>query len=130
MPAADAAAGYVLLLRDMLVTERGNTLHLCACVPDAWLAKPVAVERAPTRFGPAGFRVTRAADGGKLIVEVTMPTRRAPEAVVVHLPVGAAAVKAARADPGKAAVDGRTVRVTGWEKAGRLEIDLASPKSP
>ena len=121
-PSAAAAAGYILLLRDMLVAERADELHLCPCVPQAWLAKGVAVARAPTSFGPLACRARL--DGAKLVVEATIPSRRAPKAVVIGLPRPARRIKAARASAGKVAVLGDSVRVVGWTGAGRLEIDL------
>ncbi len=121
-PSAAAAAGYILLLRDMLVAERADELHLCPCVPQAWLAKGVAIARAPTRFGPVACRARL--DGAKLVVEATIPSRRAPKAVVIGLPRPARRIKAARASAGKAAVLGGSVRVVGWTGDGRVEIEL------
>ena len=124
-PSAAAAAGYVLVLRDMLVGEQGGELRLCPCVPRAWLAKALAVARAPTAFGPVSYRATLAPDGGRLVVEATIPTRPAPKAVVIALPRPARPIKAAQATSGKATVAGQTVRVVGWRGAGKVDIQLA-----
>lgn len=105
MPSAEAAAGYVLLLREMLVSERGEELHLCSCVPRAWLSEGLSVQGAPTRFGRVSFRARLADGGAKLVVEPEFHWRRPPEAVVVHAPVPGRGAQSA--DP----------------KAKRIEVD-------
>jgi len=53
MPHAWAAASYATLVREMLISERGNALELFTGVPDWWLGAghEIAVENAPTHFG-------------------------------------------------------------------------------
>ena len=81
-----AAAQYVLLVRDMLVRERDDELHLASAVPTHWLepGREVAFENAPTFFGPAGFRMQAEAD--RLRVWVSSPPGTGLRQVVVHLP--------------------------------------------
>ena len=59
------ASNYALLLRHMLVHERGDELHLLAAVPDGWLAdgQTIRVRRAPTHFGELSLTVRGAAGG-------------------------------------------------------------------
>ena len=123
-PSAAAAAGYVLLLRDMLVRESAEELHLCSALPAAWLAKGIAAARAPTRFGPLSYRARLSPDGTKLVVEATIPTRPTPKAIVIALPRPARRATAAKATRGKATVAAGSVRVVGWAGQGKVEIDL------
>ena len=58
MPHAWAAASYVTLVREMLLSERGDTLELLSGVPDWWLADghKIVIEEAPTHFGALNLR--------------------------------------------------------------------------
>jgi hypothetical protein len=129
MPAAEAAAGCAILLREMLVRAAADELHLCAAVPEAWLAKPLSVANAPTRFGPVSFSAALSEDGKTLTVEASVLARPAPKAVVVHLPVGALAAKSARAGAGRGEIVGRAVRVVGWKGKARLQIELVKTQA-
>ena len=52
IPHGTGAANYAILLRHMLVHERGDELHLLAAVPDWWLGpgETIRVENAPTHL--------------------------------------------------------------------------------
>jgi hypothetical protein len=83
-----AAADFVLLLRNMLVREQGDTLQLLYGIPGEWLAggHPIEVRRAPTSLGgPVSFRVSGAAERGLVTVAVTHAPPRA-SALRVNLP--------------------------------------------
>ena len=100
IPHTLGAANYALMLRHMLIHERGDELHLLPAVPDGWLAdgKEIRIERAPTHFGPMDLRVRGTAAG----VQITLkPPARAqsplplgegqgegkpPKRTVLHLP--------------------------------------------
>jgi hypothetical protein len=58
MPHAWAAASYVTLVREMLISERGEALELFTGVPDWWLGagQNLALEDAPTHFGALTLR--------------------------------------------------------------------------
>jgi hypothetical protein len=58
MPHAWAAASYVTLVREMLISERDDTLELLSGVPDWWLAdgRTIVLEGAPTHFGAFDMR--------------------------------------------------------------------------
>ncbi|GMU19905.1 MAG: hypothetical protein AMXMBFR13_00090 [Phycisphaerae bacterium] len=73
IPHGWASAEYVSLVRDMLVREVGDALHLAAGVPEQWLAhgQRVEVERALTHFGRIGFRLTSQADKGEIELSMT-----------------------------------------------------------
>jgi len=106
-PCAAASASYILLLRDMLVREDGDALHLCPCVPKQWLTKPLTVENLPTTFGPLSFRATL--EDGKLVVEPKLQARRQPKRLIVPAPLPRGAAKAGSID--------------GW-KGGRIELTV------
>jgi len=104
-----------LLLRWMLVYEDADAdrLHLARAVPTDWLlsGRPVAIDGAPTRWGPAGFSLTDDADGRTIRGEVRMPARPPAETWLhLRLPRGrrihAIAIDGApaRFDPSKAMV--------------------------
>ncbi len=86
IPHVTGAANYALMLRHMLVHERGDELHLLMAVPDGWLAegKEIRVEKAPTHFGPMDLRVRGTAAGVE--VELKPPARTPPKKTVLHLP--------------------------------------------
>ena len=86
IPHVTGAANYALMLRHMLVHERGDELHLLLAVPDWWLGegKEIRVERAPTHFGPMGFTVAGKANGVELSLDP--PRRNPPKRIVLHLP--------------------------------------------
>jgi hypothetical protein len=102
------AACYRMLLRDMLVREDGDTLHLLSVLSPAWLGPgdSVAVRDAPTYFGPVGFRLL-VADSGRAILTLDPRFTRRPSALVVHLPWFV--------DLRRATADGRAVRARGGE---------------
>lgn len=108
-PLAEEAAGYITLVRDALVREQGDELHLLPNVPKAWLSKEVAVTNLPTAFGPLSYKAALSADGRKLIVEPQLQARRQPKAIVVHPPLPAG--------------DAKPLVVTDF-RGGKLELDL------
>ncbi|MCG6957975.1 MAG: hypothetical protein LJF04_18440 [Gemmatimonadetes bacterium] len=100
------AAKYRTLLRDMLVREEGEDLHLFSVVSPAWIApgKSIIVTGAPTDFGPVDFRLTTLSDTTATL-DMAPDFTRAPAHVVVHVP-WFMSVRSARAD-------GRPVSVRG-----------------
>ena len=77
-----------LLLRWLLVWEEPgpNVLWLCRAAPRSWFAVggSIAAERAPTRWGRLGFRITTRVDAeGQHVVDVSvaLPDRAAPARV-------------------------------------------------
>lgn len=75
----------VRLIRDSLVMEQDDGLHLAAGVPRNWLERghSVGVVKAPSHFGAVSFRIEVLGDS--LRGEIEMPARVAPRAIVVHL---------------------------------------------
>jgi hypothetical protein len=86
IPHGTGASNYALLLRHMLIDEKGGELHLLTAIPDWWLedGREISVENAPTHFGPTSFRLRGAAQG--VLLTLTPPEREAPKRVVLHLP--------------------------------------------
>lgn len=92
------AAKYRNMLRNMLVREREDTLHLLSVISPAW-AKPgqaISVKNAPTRFGPVSFDVRFKKNG--MVLRFQPRFTRPPSMVAVHLPYF---VSGAVADKGK-----------------------------
>lgn len=60
IPHTLGASNYAVMLRHMLIHERGDELHLLKAVPDWWLdeGNEIRIERAPTHFGTMNLTVT------------------------------------------------------------------------
>ena len=86
IPHPTGASNYALLLRHMLVHEKGDELHLLAAVPDWWLGagQTIRIENAPTHFGPTSLVVQGRPSGVE--VQLTRPVRNPPKRIVLHLP--------------------------------------------
>ena len=83
------AAEYRNLLRNMMVREDGDTLHLLSAWSPEWVGagKEIVVKRAATYFGTVGFRLEMPTDKTATL-DLTMDRRSAyaPAKVVMHLP--------------------------------------------
>jgi len=68
-------AKFVHRLRDVLVTEYNDELHLAAATPQRWLApgQKFSVSGAPTHFGPVSYSLE--AFPNEIRGSVTLPTR-------------------------------------------------------
>jgi hypothetical protein len=86
IPHVTGASNYAIMLRHMLIHERGDELHLLMAVPDLWLTegKEICVERAPTHFGLMNLRVTGTEKGVK--VKLDKPSRQPPKQIFLYLP--------------------------------------------
>jgi hypothetical protein len=86
-PSTDGA--WFELYRNMLVNELNGdgTLFIGQAVPRAWLAdgKRLAVERAPTYFGPVSFTIESRAAKGEITATLDTPTRQRPTTLLVRL---------------------------------------------
>ncbi len=74
-------------LRLMFVNERGGDLYLGQAIPRYWLAdgQRVAIERAPSRFGPLSFEIASSAAGGRIEAVLTPPSRNPLGTIYVRL---------------------------------------------
>jgi len=86
IPHVTAAAMCSLMLRHMLIHERGDELYLLKAVPDWWLedGREIRIENAPTHFGPMSMIVRGTAKGVR--VELKLPQREKPGKIVMRLP--------------------------------------------
>ncbi len=81
------AADYRNLLRNMMLREDGDTLHLLSAVSPEWIGsgKAIRVERAPSTFGTTDFTL-RMTSETSAVLELKNTWQNAPRAVVLHLP--------------------------------------------
>jgi hypothetical protein len=86
IPHVTGACNYSIMLRHMLVHERGDELHLLTAVPDWWLGdgEEIRIERLPTHFGEMNFVVRGAAKGVE--IKLDPPNRNPPNRIVIRLP--------------------------------------------
>ena len=74
-------------LRDMLVMEQANGLHLALGTAREWLASgnPVGIAAAPTHFGPLSYHMHYDAAAARVAGEVTFSDRSSPAWAVLHI---------------------------------------------
>ena len=120
------AADYIALIRNMLVREQGDELHLLSVLSPDWVrpGDTVEVKNAPTAFGTVAFKGTFRPTGMSLDLQLNL--RRQPEKIVLHTP-WFVTLKAAR-------VDGRSVAIEHSEvllpsTARHVEIDWTQQTS-
>ncbi|HJL70341.1 MAG TPA: hypothetical protein QGI30_05675, partial [Anaerolineales bacterium] len=93
MPHAWAAASYVTLVREMMLSERGDALELLSGVPDWWLAdgRTISVKGAPTHFGALNLRteneLTQSEAGWNGTLTLTLSGAAPPDGFRWRLPV-------------------------------------------
>lgn len=99
------AARYRMMLRDMLVREQGDDLHLLSAVSPSWIVpgSPLSIARAPTMFGPLDYTLTSDANGADLTLSTHF--HASPKTMVVHIPWFVTA-SAAVVDGHPAAIEG------------------------
>ncbi len=80
------AAKFRTLLRNMLVREERNELHLLSVISPFWVreGERISVSDAPTNFGMVNFSFE--AEKGEARLRLQSDFRQAPEKIVVHLP--------------------------------------------
>lgn len=113
MPHGWAAADYVMLLRDLLLLERGDALHVCPAADADWLppGENLGVTGAPTCFGKVTFTLERP-DRRSLVYTFRSKWRQPPARIVFHPPVGTQ-TEGITVDSPVAGVEGATVVVSG-----------------
>jgi hypothetical protein len=106
MPHNWASAEFIRLVRDLLVLERGDELHLFEGLPARWV-QPNAVTRLKdivSEFGPVSVELKVSADGKTARLTVDPPTRMPPKKIVLHLD-GWSGRKGVEQLPTKGAID-------------------------
>jgi hypothetical protein len=80
------AAEYVLLIRNMLVREEDDDLHLFSALSPSWCQPDAVIEvnNAPTYFGQLNLKATFRRDG--MLLTLSPKFRQPPKRIVVHLP--------------------------------------------
>jgi len=114
------AADYIALVRNMLVREQGNELHLFSVLSPSWTkaGDKIALTNAPTTFGTVGFGAAFRSNGMTLDLHLDLETK--PDKIVLHLPWFVTA--------SSARVDGREIPVAESQlllplSARHVEID-------
>jgi hypothetical protein len=81
------AADYRNLLRNMMVREEGDTLHLLSAVSPEWIAKgkAIRVERAPSYFGQVDFALEMP-EVGSAVLHLHTSFQTPPHKLILHLP--------------------------------------------
>lgn len=86
-PDNGTAGWFMENFRDLLVMEEGQSLWAARATPRAWLeqGKKIAVKNAPTYFGTFAYEIVSDVDNGKITATVEIPSRKAPQAVILRL---------------------------------------------
>jgi hypothetical protein len=119
-PSTDGA--WFELYRNMILNELegDGTLFIGQATPRAWLAngRHIAIERAPTQFGPVNLRITSAAGTGSIAAHVEFLGDRRPYRIRLRL-----------RHPEKAALRSVTVNGAPWSDLdpGREWIQISDP---
>ena len=73
--------------RNMLVMDEGDSLWLARGTPRVWLeqGEKISVRNAPTHFGTVSYEIVSDVDNGKVTAMVELPSRSAPESVLLRL---------------------------------------------
>ncbi len=102
------AAKFRALVRNLLVREQGDDLHLLSAISPAWVqdGREISVRRAPTNFGEVNYRVQFAP--GRATLTLDNRFRQAPRRLVLHLP-WFMQTSAVTADGAPAKIEGATV---------------------
>jgi hypothetical protein len=81
------AADYRNLLRNMMVREEGNTLHLLSALSPEWIGKgkAIRVERAPSYFGLIDFALEMP-EANSAVLHLHTSFQVPPQKLVLHLP--------------------------------------------
>lgn len=80
------AAEYRILLRNMMVREQSDTLHLLSTISPNWVKKDAKIDinNAPTEFGEVNFTLTFKKNSAALVLKNNF--KKAPAVIILHLP--------------------------------------------
>lgn len=84
---AGEEAKFLMQLRQMLLIEIGDELHLARGTPRRWLAdgNQIALRRAPSYFGEVNYRIQSFTKHGRIEANVTPPARNRPANLYLRL---------------------------------------------
>jgi hypothetical protein len=119
-----AAAQYIILLRNMLLREEGEVLHLLPAVPVAWLrpGKKIVALSAPTNFGKVSLAVSATEE--ECEVRFSWPDRT-PKEVLLHIPPGATVKRAVWREKSETPVQKNAIAIP--KGCERLRIEWTLP---
>jgi len=123
MPEAWAHGNLVVLLRDMLLREEGNTLHLLSGISPAWIGvgEKISMHDAPTMLGGKISYTLNYTRAGQMTLDVSLLA--SPPDVVVHFPLAKGQVITSTRVNGKpVAVAGSTLKLAGVTAPLNVEI--------
>lgn len=82
------AGKFLELLRNMIIREEGDELHIFSCLPPAWLipGKRLSFLRFPTYFGNVSLSLYVMPKGGKLHIRASW--LNPPSKIIIHAPPG------------------------------------------
>ena len=121
LPHTYSSTQQLMLLRNMLIREDGDSLRIGEAIPRAWLAegKKIEMREIPTSFGKVSVRMIGKKDGVE--VQITAPDR-APNRVYVTLRTPSP-IKSVLLDGKQVPFKGETVELTGIKGKVRLEAE-------
>jgi len=80
-----AAVCFNLLLRNMLIREEDNNLHLISAISPEWIYGPITIKNANTYFGICNFALNQ--QGAKVQLSFSGSFERSkPELIIIHIP--------------------------------------------
>jgi hypothetical protein len=81
------ASDYRSLLRNMMLREEGDNLHLLSAISPEWVGagKQIRVERAPSTFGTLDFTLAMPTES-RAVLTLTSHWQEPPRAIVLHVP--------------------------------------------
>lgn len=82
------AGKFLDLLRNMLVREEDNELHLFSCLPPTWVkpGEKISLLNAPTNFGLLSISLNVLPEGGQLNIRARWSNP--PARIIIHAPAG------------------------------------------
>lgn len=87
------AAKFRAALRNMLVREQGDELHLLSAISPEWIrpGQSIIVKRAPTDFGEVNFNLKSDGRGATIVFDnhlnaASRHSQASPRALILHLP--------------------------------------------
>jgi hypothetical protein len=134
-PNSAGNASFLQQLRYLLIQDydldddgRSDTLRLLFATPRRWLdhGRRISVERAPTAFGEMRLNIQSHLDDGRVVAEITLPTRLPAQHIFLRLrlPTGSRLISATANQRSIKKVDGETLDLSGLAGALRIEAEV------
>jgi len=116
------AGKFLDLLRNMLLREENNELHLFSCLPQAWIqpGERISFLNVPSHFGRVSLFLDVLPHGGELYLRAAWSNP--PEKIVIHAPAG---YRFPQGEKLEVSSDTKFVGLI-WEKEKDIGIDYQS----